>query len=209
VEEGVTADHIPPKLLLARPYPNNLPTVPACRRCNASFQADDEYTRFVISIDVRTAAQRTAQSNMPAILRSLQRPEAGGFARYISNQITDTMVLGADGRPMAQAVEADRGRIHATGERIIRGLFFIETGERLPHSTRVRIASKAGVTPSEVAIQQFARMYASSSDRRSKTIGDAFSYVVAFYPQFSLWFLLLYDHFSWIATIGSSSDATK
>ena len=59
-------DHIPPKLLLARPYPNNLPTVPACRRCNASFQADDEYTRFVISIDVRTAAQRTAQSNILA-----------------------------------------------------------------------------------------------------------------------------------------------
>jgi hypothetical protein len=119
----VTADHIPPKLLLARPYPNNLPTVPACRTCNASFQADDEYTRFVISIDVRTAAQRTAQSNMPAILRSLQRPEAGGFARYISNQITDTMVLGADGRPMAQAVEADRGRIHATGGRAASALY--------------------------------------------------------------------------------------
>ncbi len=208
-EDGVTVDHVPPKLLLARPYPKNLPTVPACRRCNASFQADDEYTRFVVSIDLRSANQRVAQSKMPAILRAMQRPEAQGFVRYLLSQMTETRVLGADGRPMAQAVEADRNRIHATGERMVRGLFFIESGELLPRSTQVRIASKPGITASNAAIQQFARMYVSCPDRRSKTIGDAFSYAVAFYPQFSIWFLLLYNHFSWLATIASSSDATK
>jgi len=208
-EDGVTVDHIPPKLLLARPYPKNLPTVPACRGCNASFQADDEYTRFVVCIDLRTAKQPTAQSKMPAILRSLQRPEAKGFAKYLLSRTTDTILLGPDGRPMARTVEADRSRINATGERMVRGLFFIEMGEPLPKSTQVRIAAKPGITPSEPAIQQFARMYTKSPDRRSKTIGDAFRYVVAFYPGCSMWLLLLYDHFSWLATIGGSSDATK
>jgi len=198
-EDGETVDHVPPKLLLARSYPKNLPTVPACRKCNASFQANDEYTRFVVSIDLRTAKQPVAQSKMPAILRSLQKPEAKGFARYLLSQMTGTTVLGADGRPMAQAVEADRNRINATGERMVRGLFFIESGVLLPRSTQVRIASKPGITHSNVAIQQFARMYARCPDRRSKIIGDAFSYAVAFYPQFSIWFLLLYDHFSWLA----------
>lgn len=208
-KDAITVDHVPPKLLLARPYPENLPTVPACRECNASFQADDEYTRFVVSVDLRTNKQRVAQSKMPEILRSLQRPQAQGFVRYLSSQMKDTTVLGADGRPMAQVVEDDRTRINATGERMVRGLFFIESGERLPPSTHVRVASKPGVTPSDPAIQQFARMYARCPDRRGKAIGDAFSYGVAFYPQASIWFLLLYEHFAWLATVGSSSNATK
>ena len=41
----LTRDHIPPKLLLSKPYPAHLPTVPACRDCNQSFQANDEYTK--------------------------------------------------------------------------------------------------------------------------------------------------------------------
>lgn len=207
-EDGVTVDHIPPRLFLSRPYPKNLLTVPACHRCNASFQADDEYTRFVASVDLRSAEQKVVQSKMSAILRSLQRPDAKGFAQYLGSQVKSTTVLGPDGRPLGQ-VEVDRKRINATGERIVRGLFFIEAGKPLPSSTQVRIGSKPGITASNPTILQFARMYRSCSDRRSKTIGDAFSYIAAFHPKFSIWLLLLYGHFSWLATIGGSSDATE
>lgn len=36
-------DHIPSKSLLEKPYPNNLLTIPACKKCNQSFSLDEEY----------------------------------------------------------------------------------------------------------------------------------------------------------------------
>jgi hypothetical protein len=206
-EDGVTVDHVPPKLLLARPYPENLLTVPACKKCNKSFQANDEYTRFVASIDLSGAKQRDVQSNMPAILRSLQRPEARGFSQYLAAQMTDTTVLGPDGRPLGQAVDADRNRLNASGERMVRGLFFVESGNPLPSSTQVRIACKPGITASNPAIIQFASLYSGCPERRDRAIGDAFSYVAGFRPEFSIWLLMLYGHFTWLATIGGSIDA--
>ena len=83
-----TVDHIPPKLLLAKPYPDNLLTVPSCFECNSSFQKHDEYTRVLASIDIRNDEHETVKVNMPAILRSLQRPAAQGFSKYLASQTT-------------------------------------------------------------------------------------------------------------------------
>ncbi len=38
-----TREHIPSKVLLSEPYPENLPTIPACFECNNGFSADEEY----------------------------------------------------------------------------------------------------------------------------------------------------------------------
>lgn len=38
-----TRDHVPSKVLLEKPYPENLPIVPACDTCNQSFSSDEEY----------------------------------------------------------------------------------------------------------------------------------------------------------------------
>ncbi len=122
-----TVDHIPPKLLLAKPYPDNLLTVPSCLKCNSSFQNHDEYTRVIASIDIRNAKHQAVKVNMPAILRSLQKPEAQGFSKYLAGQSTPTTVLGIDGRPLGQVMEVDQRRLNATGERIVRGLYFVET----------------------------------------------------------------------------------
>ena len=78
-DKDLTVDHVPPKLLLTHPYPENLITVPACFPCNQSFQKDDEYMRPLLCIDVRASRNTAAQSNLPAVLRSLQRPNARGF----------------------------------------------------------------------------------------------------------------------------------
>jgi hypothetical protein len=42
--EGVpeTRDHVPSRVLLDEPYPENLPVVPACKSCNSGFSADEE-----------------------------------------------------------------------------------------------------------------------------------------------------------------------
>lgn len=44
-----TRDHCPSKVFLDEPYPENLPVVPACRVCNSSFSADEEYLACLVS----------------------------------------------------------------------------------------------------------------------------------------------------------------
>lgn len=38
-----TRDHVPSKVLLDEPYPQELPVVSACAKCNASFSLDEQY----------------------------------------------------------------------------------------------------------------------------------------------------------------------
>lgn len=45
-----TREHIPPKSLLIEPFPENLPTIPACFECNNGFSADEEY--FICFLEV-------------------------------------------------------------------------------------------------------------------------------------------------------------
>ncbi len=40
---STTRDHVPSKILLDKPYPENLPVVPCCDKCNQSFSLDEEY----------------------------------------------------------------------------------------------------------------------------------------------------------------------
>jgi hypothetical protein len=47
--ETGTRDHCPSKVFLDEPYPKNLPVVPACRACNSSFSADEEYVACLVS----------------------------------------------------------------------------------------------------------------------------------------------------------------
>lgn len=43
-----TREHIIPRCFLNKPYPNNLPTLPSCRKCNNSFSLDEEYVMYLI-----------------------------------------------------------------------------------------------------------------------------------------------------------------
>ena len=44
-----TRDHVPSKILLDEPFPENLPVVPCCTKCNQGFSLDEEY--FACSIE--------------------------------------------------------------------------------------------------------------------------------------------------------------
>lgn len=43
-----TRDHIPSKVLLDTPYPNDIESIPCCRQCNNSFSKDEEYAAVLI-----------------------------------------------------------------------------------------------------------------------------------------------------------------
>lgn len=43
-----TVDHVPSKVLLDLPYPDNLPVVPCCKTCNKGFSLDEEYVAVLL-----------------------------------------------------------------------------------------------------------------------------------------------------------------
>ncbi|MGZ4897534.1 MAG: hypothetical protein ACXVJ0_13735, partial [Candidatus Angelobacter sp.] len=152
-------------------------------------------------IDFRASKNQDARSKLPAVLRSLQRPTAQAFARYLSNQTTKSTILDHRGLPMSEVIDADSQRLNSTGIRMIRGLYFFETGDILPLNAKLRIAAKAGIHPHDEGAKTFAFAYSKCSDQRSKEIGSAFSYVVGFSPIASVWLILLYEYFVWMATV--------
>lgn len=48
-DKDLTKDHIPPKNLFVSPLPDNLITVPCCKKCNESYVLDDEAFRVFVS----------------------------------------------------------------------------------------------------------------------------------------------------------------
>jgi hypothetical protein len=160
----------------------------------------------IAAIDMRAAENQDARSKLPAIMRSLQKPEAAAFAQYLKNHSIKMLVLGPSGSPMAEATEIDRKRVNATGTRLLKALLFVETGRRLSQTDQIRIAAGTGVTPTDPLILQFARVYQRCSEHPSREIGKAFSYGAGLHKNFSIWIMILYDFFCWAGTVQYSKQ---
>jgi len=65
-----TRDHVPSRVLLDEPYPENLPVVPACKSCNSGFSADEEYVACLIE-SVLTGHANSSAVQRPKIQRIL------------------------------------------------------------------------------------------------------------------------------------------
>src|SRR5688572_2361407 len=77
----------------------------------------------------------------------------------------------------------------------------VEYAKALPPEARVRIASKAGVSAADPVVREFARFYGRLSTFGGRELGTAFSYAVGSSDDISVWMLMLYDYFVWIATV--------
>lgn len=195
-----TADHVPPKSLLERPYPPNLLTVPACEPCNSGFKSDDEYTRTVLALDIRAGSHRAVISNLPSIVRSLERPDARGFAQYLASQSTLTKILAWNGAPIT-SLNMDRQRVDATGMHILRGLYYLQHRRPMPKDAAVRVGCVPEITPDSSHAMEIIEIFKMFPEHRRGKAGTAFTYATAFGHQRSVWLMVLYDYFLWMGTI--------
>jgi hypothetical protein len=67
-----TREHVPSRVLLDKPYPENLPVVGACRPCNNGFSKDEEYVACLIESVIAGAAE-PAKIRRPTIAALLDR----------------------------------------------------------------------------------------------------------------------------------------
>jgi hypothetical protein len=73
-----TRDHAPSRVLLDAPFPRDLPVVPCCRACNASFSLDEEYVATAIECAIcgTTDPGRLKRSRIATTLSSQPRLRA-------------------------------------------------------------------------------------------------------------------------------------
>jgi hypothetical protein len=82
-----TRDHVPSRVLLDEPFPENLPIVPCCFKCNQDFSADEEYFACLIEcvINGSTDVENLKRDKIIRILSN--RP-------LLRKRITDAISLG-------------------------------------------------------------------------------------------------------------------
>ncbi len=83
-----TRDHVPSRVFLDRPFPPNLPVVPACEDCNNSFSKDEEYLACLIECVISGSTDPSSIQN-PRIAKILQKSSALKARIKESKHITD------------------------------------------------------------------------------------------------------------------------
>lgn len=73
--EPDSREHVPSRVLLEKPFPENLPVVPSCRACNNSFSLDEEYCAALLDCLMVGSAKPTSR-HRPKVQRILERQPA-------------------------------------------------------------------------------------------------------------------------------------
>jgi hypothetical protein len=89
---GETRDHVPSRIFLDEPYPENLPIVAACRRCNAGFSLDEEYLACLLECVLAgtTEPERTSRTKIRRILTADAWLKERSFRRWANSSPIST-----------------------------------------------------------------------------------------------------------------------
>ncbi len=73
-----TRDHVPSKILLEKPFPENIPVVPSCLECNSGFSLDEEYFACMIEclISGTTDLDKLSRESIIKILKRKKKLKA-------------------------------------------------------------------------------------------------------------------------------------
>jgi hypothetical protein len=108
-----TRDHVPSKILLDEPYPENLPVVPCCRKCNTAFSVDEEYLACLIGCVLAGSAEPTlvARPKVQRLLR--ERPRlAARIAKARVETVQATLFNVEERRVRRALLKLARGHVH-------------------------------------------------------------------------------------------------
>ncbi|HET8774378.1 MAG TPA: hypothetical protein VFP80_11320, partial [Thermoanaerobaculia bacterium] len=99
-----TRDHVPSKVLLDEPYPENLPVVGVCASCNQGVSLDEEYTACVIEC-ARLGARRLIFHEEPFALAARlagstelvpSQRQAAQYREILRKRVEEAVILGDD-----------------------------------------------------------------------------------------------------------------
>lgn len=116
--ESTTRDHVPAKVFLDDPLPQQLPVVEMCAPCNQSASSDEEYVACLIDVVVHGDA--TSAGLRTRITRSL------AHSPHLLARLSQAQRLDGD---RCTGFTAEVPRLHRVLDKIGRGLWAYEVGE--------------------------------------------------------------------------------
>lgn len=117
---ATTRDHVPPRLLLERPFPPNLKTVPSCLECNRGASKDEEY--FLALIAQVSLSPHIAAKLAPG--GTLDR----AFTRSPALEERFLEAMGVDEGTGKPFIRPDHSRVERVVRKIAVGLFALRYG---------------------------------------------------------------------------------
>ena len=174
-QRATTRDHVPPKILFAKPLPSDMLTVPSGVECNRKYQLHDEYIGNAILMRREIQDEPSVGDTVDKMMRALGRDSAAGLSHRLLDTVQRVDVNTAAGIFLGSgmAFVVDSGRLAFFVRRIIRGLFFTEYGYRVPE--RVRVGAAFGVDRNRDLAGRFLRYLRGQPVKTA--CGGAFSYV--------------------------------
>ena len=131
-----TRDHVPSRILLDEPYPENLPVLVACSGCNQGFSLDEEYVACLIECARTGSVDSVAR---PKIRRILQDSPA------LAERLRLASAVGDGGEVVFQA---ENQRVKNVVLKLARGHVAYELGEqKLEDPTHVMFVPLHSLTP--------------------------------------------------------------
>ncbi len=127
----ITRDHIPSRSLFSKPRPSDLITVPSCLPCNKGISKDDEYFNIVVKIGIDPNRFPSQNADSLDTIYNLARPKSLGFARFFLQGY----------QPNPSRLIIDHDRVGIVLRRVVRGLFYRDTGMRLPEFVPFQVVS--------------------------------------------------------------------
>jgi len=179
VRGPITREHIPAKAFFPSPLPSNLITVPSCRKCNSEWQKDEDYFRLCLVAREDTKGNRSRDELFPTVKRSLTRVDARGFANKFLNSLAEVEEFTPAGIYVRSGVSVsfEGARLDRVAEKVIRGLFYLETGRRVPPDYRVAIVHQSRVRHLRPAFRtDLLGFVAMVLETKPREFGPAFKY---------------------------------
>lgn len=136
---ATTVDHLPPKGIYPKPIDNdmNMHTVPACTDCNGGGSKEDEEFKLFIGLD--TGEFRDNPSKVIDSLAGTMRHNKRLAAQIFENHRQVYAQRNGLVAERAVAVSFDSSAYIAVTSRIVRGLYWRETGNALGTEPKVTI----------------------------------------------------------------------
>ena len=165
-----SVDHIPPKCLFLKKYREqgeSLITVPAHISCNKSFEKDDEYFRYFLSIPAYWTSDLARELWDKKINKQVHRKESVKYRKYLLDNIQDADIRSETGIILGRAPVAalDSKRVERVIERITRGIYYKINRNILPLDTQI----ESQMLEVQSALNQIARF---KVENKFKSIGN-------------------------------------
>ncbi len=139
-EKDLSRDHLPPKLFIPSEVRNvhnlnRLITLPAHKKCNASFSKDEEY--FRLSVGTLGNENPIARANFRDARRGIRRPRGKGLLYKVLAEFSETTPKGLHLPGGKKLKTFETARIKRVIWKIIRGVYFHENNKALPPNCKL------------------------------------------------------------------------